>query len=353
MDKKRWFYLLFLLVCFLAFVEGGYTQPVLSQKTTSMKLRLAHHSPATGLMPEFLQKGLNEVEELTEGRIKVECYWNESLLKVKDMLRGIEKGVCNMGWIGSTYYPAELPLNSMPAYVLYVPKGQDVGWIVRKTWKFIDECKELHDEFRKWGQVIWSIQPFQGYDLFTNKKIVRTCQDMSGLRIRVAGEGQAKMVSAVGGRPIFIPITEAYTALEKGTIDGNLAATDTGKRFSFYEVARNVAETDICLMYAFINISLRDVEKMSEKDRKTFFEVGRRVSIQFGDALKKDRDGIKIFMENKGVKFFPFSAEEKAKWAMIPRVQAIMKDYVDEQNAAGRPGTKVMETLYKAFELTK
>jgi hypothetical protein len=56
-------------------------------------------------------------------------------------------------------------------------------------------------------------------------------------------------------------------------------------------------------------------------------------------------------MKGKGVKVLPFSAEERAKWAQMPAVKALMKEWIDEQNKAGRPGSEVMRTFLKTFEV--
>lgn len=351
MDRRMWLYLLLIAVCFLTVAEWGDPQAALCQKTTPMKLRLSVHYPPTSVAADLLKIAVNEVEQRTEGRIKIEVYWSESLLKGREVLRGIEKGACNLGWVTPNYNPAELPLNNVYGNIFYASKGEDAGWVVRKVWEFYDKCKEVNDEFKKWGQMVWYMHPFDGYNVATTKKIVRTCKDMSGMRIRVPGQGPAKMVSAVDGKPIFIPMADIYQALEKGTLDGTLVGVETTKRFSFNEVCPNTTETELLLMWASINIAIRDVEKMSEKDRKAFFEVGRRVSIQFGDALKKEKDDIKVYLAKKGVKFFPFPAEERTKWANTSIVKGLVKKWVDEENAAGRPGTKVMNDLMSAFEI--
>lgn len=354
MGKKKWFGLLVLCACFLTFAQWGAPPAAWSQKAAPMKLRLSVHYPPTSVAADLLKKAVAEVEQRTEGRIKIEIYWSESLLKGREVLRGVEKGAANMGWVASLYNPAELQLNNAYGTIFYSPKAWDAGWVARKVWDFFDRCKEVNDEYKKWGQAIWYIHPFDGYNLATTpKKVVRTCQDIRGLRIRVPGQLSAKMISAVDGRPTFIPMGDIYQALEKGTLDGTLVGVETTKRFSFYEVTPNIAETELLLMWSNITIALRDVEKMSEKDRKIFFEIGRRGSIEFGDALKKEKEEIKVFLEKKGVKFIPFPVEERTKWANTPVVRGLMKNWIDEQNAAGRPGKKVMDILLDTFEVPR
>jgi TRAP-type C4-dicarboxylate transport system substrate-binding protein len=329
--------------------------PVYAQETKAVKplvLRIAEMSPATGTRPAFLQKACKEVERLTEGRIKTEIYWSESMVKVKEIPKAIQRGVCDLGWIAASYHPAEFPLWTHYMMVLYHPQGDDAAYLARKAWELFDRSKALRDDMEKIGQTAWFCCPYDSYPMYS-KKAVKNLDDIKGMRVRVSGEGFSKMVRAIGGHPTFIPASDTYTGLERGTVDGAIAGWEWGKRYAFYEVVPYVVETDVFMQYGFNNVSLAALRKMSEADRKIFLEVGRRVSIEFGEAMKKERDDYKNFMQGKGAKILPFPAEEKAKWADFPEVKALIKGWIDQQNAAGRPGTEVMRTFLDNFGITQ
>jgi len=48
--------------------------------------------------------------------------------------------------------------------------------------------------------------------------------DVKGLKFRSSGAVQSAMVQGLGGSPVTLPITEVYTSLEKGVIDGVVTA---------------------------------------------------------------------------------------------------------------------------------
>jgi hypothetical protein len=73
--------------------------------------------------------------------------------------------------------------------------------------------------------------------------------------------------------------------------------------------------------------------------------------MEYSEVLKKEREDYKTFMASKGVKVLPFPAEEIKKWGELPEVKGLMKAWIDEQNKAGRPGTEVMKTFLKTFEV--
>jgi TRAP-type C4-dicarboxylate transport system substrate-binding protein len=349
MKKIHWEYTAVIGWVFI-FLTLGLVETASAQQAKPLVLRVAHLSSALGTGPEYLKKAASEVERLTEGRIKLEIYWSESLVKVKEMPKAVQRGVCDIAWVASSYHPAEIPLWTHYRTFLYHPQGDDAGYLTRKAWELFDRSKPLRDDMERIGQTAWFCCPYDSYPLYS-KKIVKTLEDMKGMRIRVTGEEPAKCVSAIGGHPTFIPAPETYSGLEKGIVDGAFAGWEWGKRYALYEVVPYVVDTRINMAYAFFNVSLSALKKMSEKDRKTFMEVGRRASIELGDAQMKEREDYKKFMIEKGTKLLPFSDEERKKWAEVPAVKALPKNWIERQNAAGRAGTAVMRDFLTVFEV--
>jgi TRAP-type C4-dicarboxylate transport system substrate-binding protein len=349
MKKTTWkvavmFGFIFLLVVL------GISENVFAQKGKPLILRVAHLSSAIGTSPDYMQKAAKEIETLTEGRLKFEFYWSESLVKTKEMPKAIQRGVCDIAWTSASYHPAEVPLWTHPRTFLYHPNGDDAAFLAKKAWALFDSSKELQGDYEKIGQTAWFCTPYDSYPLFS-RKIVKNLEDMKGMRIRVSGTEPAKCVKAIGAHPTFVPAAETYTSLEKGIVDGGFAGWEWGKRYALYEVVPYVIDTRINFSYAFFNVSLATLKKMSEKDRKTFLQVGRRVSIELGDAQKKEREDYKKFMQEKGCKILPFPDAERQKWADMPEVKALPKEWIERQNAAGKPGAKVMRQFLTVFEI--
>jgi TRAP-type C4-dicarboxylate transport system substrate-binding protein len=337
-----------LLIVFALLIAGSANaQPTKAAKP--LILRIAEMSPSTGTRPIFLQRACSEVEKLTDGRIKTEIYWSESLVKVKEIPKAIQRGVCDIGWISPGYHPAEFPLWTHFLAVLYHPQADDAAWLAKKAWEIFDASKALRADMEKMGQIAWFCCPYDSYPMYS-KKIVKSIEDMKGMRIRVSGEGYSKMVKAIGGHPTFIPASDTYSGLERGTVEGAIAGWEWGKRYGFFEVVPYVIETNVFMQYGFNTVSLAALGKMSEQDRKIFLEVGRRVSTEFAETMKNEREDYKAFMQGKGVKILPFPAQERERWAQVPAVKALIKDWIEEQNKAGRPGSEVMRTFLKTID---
>lgn len=325
------------LVVVFSVVAFDFSSIALAAKEqASLTLRWADMSPATGTRPKYLMKAAAEIEKATEGRVKIQFYWSNSLVKVKENVRAVQKGIADMAWAASTYHPAEYPMALASQNMLYAPKCDDAALLTRSHWEMLDEHKPYRDQFEKWGAALWYFFPYDSYGCYA-KKPIKTLEDFKGMRLRVSSEGIGKTVSILGAHPLFLPASEVYTALEKNMIDGAICGYEWGKRYNLYEVTQylNLLNSSMCGCGYGI-VSKAALAKMSDADRKVFMEIGRRVSLEYGAAVRDERqDNIKI-MEEKGMTLVPFSQEEKERWADIPEVKAMIPAWLEEEKKEGR-----------------
>jgi len=109
---------------------------------------------------------------------------------------------------------------------------------------------------------------------------------MKGIRVRVSGEGSAKCIIAAGAHPSTIPASETYTALEKGTVDAAITGWEWGNGMVFLRWC--LCHRFGCFGgYAFMNVSLSTLRKMSEGTESCFYRSGEKMSLEFGRSSKK------------------------------------------------------------------
>ena len=86
------------------------------------------------------------------------------------------------------------------------------------TWWELSEKYLLDTEYKN-AKVLWhqAIAPSQ---LNTAKKPVHNIEDFSGMKISATQEAGIKALEKLGATPVFFPIPEIYTALERGLVDG-------------------------------------------------------------------------------------------------------------------------------------
>jgi TRAP-type C4-dicarboxylate transport system substrate-binding protein len=210
--------------------------------------------------------------------------------------------------------------------------------------------KPIRDEYARHGMTAWFLNTYLSYAVWSTKP-VKKLEDFKGLRLKVSGGDMGKMLKATGALATFMPQPEVYQAIERGTLHGCMLSQGSAVKHGIPEVVGYGTELSVFLMPCWLHVSFAALEKMSEKDREIFMEVGRRVSLEFGDAINQENERLTEVVKQKGVKKFIFPKEEREKWANLPKVKNILKEWLDEQNAAGRPGKEVLRTTLEIFEV--
>lgn len=75
--------------------------------------------------------------------------------------------------------------------------------------------------------------------LMANKKITKL-SDLAGLKIRVPSKNTGRVVEAWGATAVSMPITQVYTSMDTGVVDGTLVDTSVLSSFKLGEVTKYV-----------------------------------------------------------------------------------------------------------------
>ena len=99
----------------LVLIAGpGYAEPI--------TIRIADHSPPKGVRADGINYFIDNVEKMAPGKVKFEVYWGSSLLKHKEMLKGVGKGAADMAFYWTGHAKNELPAWQALTKVILGPK---------------------------------------------------------------------------------------------------------------------------------------------------------------------------------------------------------------------------------------
>ena len=103
-------------------------------------------------------------------------------------------------------------------------------------WNAYDE--HLAGEFPATKAIaLWTSEPAV---FIMKEKVIRTPDDLKGLKIRVAGATAGEVATAMGATPVQMPISQVYNSLQTGLIDGVITGASTLSDFKLDEVAASV-----------------------------------------------------------------------------------------------------------------
>ena len=235
-----------------------------------IKLTLADQNPPAGWGPtNALQPWVKSVETATKGRVKIEVFPSQTLVKGPEMWKAVRSGVVDMGWCFHGYWPDQTPL----ADVITLPslpfstaeKGSEV------LWKLYEKFPAIRKEFSDVVPLtLWTSHP---YFILTSKKQVKTLEDLKGLKIRVTGGPPTEQMKALGAVPTPMPMPDVYQALDKGVVDGMGAPWEAILSFRLYEVAKYYTMVPLSTVYFSLCANKQKWESLPKDVRDQIMSV--------------------------------------------------------------------------------
>ncbi|MEX2291082.1 MAG: C4-dicarboxylate TRAP transporter substrate-binding protein [Mycobacteriales bacterium] len=212
LPRVRWTAALAVLPLLAAACGGGTGGQ--SGDGRSVKLAYASPLPKGGLNYGF-DWWADEVEKRTDGQVTFERHYAGSMFGVQETFAALGDGRVDVGWLGSAFFPAELPLFSIAGVPFQTdhPLGQAGAFY--ELWK---SNEAFQSEWEEHGVRPIIFQPWSGGVMGT-KKPMDSIDKLKGLRLRTVGF-VAPAMSELGVETVAIPTEELYEAIQRGVVDG-------------------------------------------------------------------------------------------------------------------------------------
>lgn len=261
-------------------------------------LKFSHTDQQAGARQAAAEVFAKKVEELTQGRYKVNVYCCSQLgndpKNIEQLaLGGIDFTVSSTG----SYAPhvPSLNLTMMPFLVDNYQQG----------WKLYDESKWLKDQFAKAPEKglrflsTWEA----GFRSMTTKDALNSPDDAKGKKLRTfPNEMMRWTLESMGFNIQIMPLPEVYLAIQQGAVQGQENPVDTIYSNKFYEVAPNVTLTNHVYSPIPLTISEKTWQKLSPADQKAVMEAAQ-VSAKFSREMISGNDANQLKeMASKGAK---------------------------------------------------
>jgi TRAP-type C4-dicarboxylate transport system substrate-binding protein len=321
--------LVFLSVAVLLASVWLHSSPAEAQ----VSLKFANFFPPENRIAVAMDQWCKEVEKRTNGRVKVTQFAGGTLTPAPQTYVSVTRGVADIGLSFCSYTMGRFPFFE----ALDLPLGYKSGyWGTKLANEFYAKFKPK--EFDDVKVLFFTASP--PHMLFA-KKPVRTLEDVKGLKIRSSGTS-AKVVQALGGAPVAMPMSEAYDALSKGVTQGIMGPYEPMKGFRLAEVVDNATEYGSA--YSNVNYIVMNKDKwnaIAPNDQKAIEGINSEWIEKMGklwdDYNKEGRD----FFIQKGGKITVLSQQEDERWAA--RLSPILNEYVKNMKAKNLPGEEAIK----------
>jgi TRAP-type C4-dicarboxylate transport system substrate-binding protein len=291
--------------------------------------------PSDVVAKPWLEGMSKEVEERTEGRIKIKIYWSGALGEGKDQFYMVRDGIADMAdfpgpWIAGKFsnsevanlpFAAENPLNVVKAMNLMDEKGY----------------------FKEWGEVaVLGFHATTAYDIFMRKDKPMTFDALAGMKVRTPGGVITDYLKHIKMVPVKVLPSDAYMAWETGLVDAWLHLPSVGMRYKFNELPT------CCILDANVQIlgnaaTIMNKEKLASlpmEDQKIVREVVHKHGAMYvTNCMEQDEIAIKKMAE-QGIETYRMPEPEMQKFRKAG--VAMWEKYIADMEAKGLPGKELV-----------
>lgn len=341
-----------LLICGLV-LEACSISPSLPSIDTGNKiiLKYADQNSSTGWEGiHAAQPWLNQITAVTNGRVQIDPYYSESLIKGIYAWDATKIDITDMAWVFHGYWADNTPLSnviSLP-FLPFTSARQASGIY----WKLYQKYPTLRNEYKdNHVLLMWASTP---YFLVTSKKQVRTLDDLKGLKIRVPTGPPVAIIKAIGAIPVTIGMPDTFLYLQKGVIDGIATSWEILISYRQYTLVNNYTFVPLFTVYftQVINNSIWNSLPTNVQD-----QINSVSSLQgslfwgenmFDSAASAGRNEVK--KQGSDIVEYNLPADEMNKFFQIAGLP-LWNDWIKQMIDSGHP--EAQDILNTTLELIK
>ncbi len=303
------------------------------------ELKLAHFFPSTHpAEKDLVQPWARAVEEATGGRVKITSYPANTLLAADAVYDGVVSGIADLGLSCFSYTRGRFPV--LEAFELPGITYKNSKVASKVAWEGIKLLKpqEVQDT------VLMMVFATGPGDLYT-KVPVKSLEDLKGLEIRATGLS-AKTLKALGANPVAMPQSDAYEALSKGVVKGNLGPVEVLQGWKQAEVTEYITFTPFLYNTLFFLTMNKDVWNSLPADvQKAIERVNEEYFAKAAAGLwdMQNEAALKWAVGEKGMKTIELPESEVSRWKAL--VEPIQREYVESVKSKGVNGEEVLQKV--------
>ena len=343
MENKRMFWLIGSVCALLTLAVLPFT--ACPQPAEAITLKFNDWGPPGIGIGELHQQAADMIEERTNGRVKVDCYFSQSLLKYPDTYPGVSEGVADIALyvVGAT--PGVHALHEVFGlpFIGDVPDMRAGTAIYRQL---LEDFPALDEENAAMNTKWLSIRVMPPNQLHLVNKPAKTLDDIRGMKI-ITGTGPiADMLNAEGASPVQLGPPDWYTSLERGLCEAQIthwAAVYDFKILELFKYHTHFGGAGAGLVPIGFLVNLDTWDKLSSSEQEVLVDVYDWVN---EESLTYDIDLIEKAVEEAkamGHTVTELTPQEIALWAAA--AEPHIEKWIVDTEAEGWPAREVYEGL--------
>ena len=276
--KGLYFFVLLIMAALVLSACGDDDSPAAEEGTSeeTYSFKLAHIAPPDHIWNETAENFGKELEERSDGRMKLELYPGGQLGGEPDMVQQLETGSLDFGFITTAFLTSRSEAFSA-WFAPYLFDSYEAAYEAKDT----DVAKEILTTLDDQGLRALNYF-FSGNRTMMFSEKIETPEEIKGLTLRVTPSPALQdWYRSLGANPESISLPDVYQAAQTGVIDGMEMDLDAAVTSNFNEVTGYGALTNHMVWPSVMIVSGEKFDAMPKEDQEIIKEAMAAAS-EFG-----------------------------------------------------------------------
>jgi TRAP-type C4-dicarboxylate transport system substrate-binding protein len=275
-------------------------------------LKIATLAPDSTSWMKIMREGADEIEQQTQGRVKIKFYpggvmGNDKVVLRKMRIGQLHGGALMSGSLAGVYPDAQL--YSLP----FLFKNLEEINYVRKHMDAV-----IRDGLEQNGLVSLGMIN-GGFAYIASTDPASSLQDIRQQKVWLPQGDKvgAIMFKAADISPVPLPISDVYTALQTGLLNTVVSNPSSVIAFQWHTKVQYLTDAPIVFLVGILVVDKKIFDKLSVDDRQIVRKVMGEKSVKLDSLSQRDNEAALQVLRDNGIKFLTSTAEEKASWSTI------------------------------------
>lgn len=296
---------------------------------------MASGYPESSFFTQNIRLFIKEIEEKTNGKLKIDLRSSDSLIKHDAIKRAVQSGQVQIGEIRFGVYGNEAAmynLDNIPGVASDYDKAYELMKAQRPFW---DEM------FKKNGMRVLTYVAWPGQGFYT-KEPVKSLADLKGQKLRIYSKQTQIMGEKLGMEALILPFAEVPQAFSTGMIQALWTSAQTGTDVQAWDYVKHFTYTGTMHNKNGIIVNERAFRQLDEATRKIVIEAGERATDRGWELSKKASSEREQILKDHGM------IVTQAPKDIMDRIDEIGKEMVADWLASATAEEKAVYEKYQA-----
>ncbi|MEE4245332.1 MAG: TRAP transporter substrate-binding protein DctP [Kangiellaceae bacterium] len=275
-------------------------------------LKVATLSPEGSSWMKKMRASAKQIEQKTEGRVKIKFYTggvmgNDQAVLKKIRFRQLQGGALTSGSLASRY-----PDSAIYTLPMVFRNQAEVDYVRQQ----LDD--ELLKGYEDNGFVVFGFAG-GGFAYLMSKQPLRNLDDIRANKVWIPSNDNAanEIVKAFEVNPIPLSLGDVLPSLQTGIIDTVATSPIAAIALQWHTQVKYVIDLPVLYIYAYFTIEKKAFDKLKPQDQKVFSEIMTNTFIDINEANKLENDNARAALESFGIEFLKPSDKDRQAWYKI------------------------------------